>query len=147
MKQTSKHIQKVTLYMKKDKYITIAEEGIYDKYSASKIFQNLLSTKDREVFAIICMDIKGEPICYSEVHIGTLNQSLIHPREVFKVALLCNAHSLIVAHNHPSGNSTPSNQDIEITKILKKAGEALGISVIDHLIVTDDDVLSLNSYK
>ena len=147
MKQTSKHIQKVTLYMKKDKYITIAEEGIYDKYSASKIFQNLLSTKDREVFAIICNGIKGEPNSYSEVHIGTLNQSLIHPREVFKVALLCNAHSLIVAHNHPSGNSTPSNQDIEITKILKKAGEALGISVIDHLIVTDDDVLSLNSYK
>jgi len=77
-------------------------------------------------------------VAANTVSIGTVNASLVHPREIFKVALLCNASAVILAHNHPSGNPTPSHEDIDITNRLKKAGEILGIEVLDHIIIGDN---------
>ncbi len=77
------------------------------------------------------------------VFVGTLDQSLIHPREIFAKAIEDRAASIILAHNHPSGNLEASRQDIEVTEKLKRAGELLGIEVLDHLIVTKHGFLSI----
>ena len=91
------------------------------------------------------MDSKGFPTNYSLAHIGTLNNTLISNREIFKVAVKSNASSIIVAHNHPSGDVTPSEQDIENTKEIVKAGELLGINLLDNIIVSDIKGKSIRS--
>lgn len=95
-----------------------------------------------EVFILITLNIKNIVTGYFEVHRGTINTSLVHPREVFKRALLNNASDIIVAHNHPSGDPNPSKEDIQITKRLKEAGNLLGINLLDHIIVGEDKYIS-----
>jgi len=73
------------------------------------------------------------------VSIGTLNSALVHPREVFKGAIINSANSIILAHNHPSGDPSPSNEDKEITNRLVEAGEIIGISVLDHIVIGSND--------
>ena len=96
-----------------------------------------------EVFILITLNIKNIVTGYFEVHRGTINASLVHPREVFKRALLNNASDIIVAHNHPSGDPNPSKEDIQITERLKEAGNLLGINLLDHIIVGEDKYISL----
>ena len=88
-----------------------------------------------EVFILITLNTKNIVTGYFEVHRGTINTSLVHPREVFKRALLNNASNIMVAHNHPSGDPNPSKEDIQITERLKEAGNLLGINLLDHIIV------------
>jgi DNA repair protein RadC len=78
--------------------------------------------------------------------VGVLNANLIHPREIFKPAVDCLAASVILAHNHPSGDASPSEEDVEITKRLQEAGEIMGIELVDHLVVTDKDFKSIGSF-
>ena len=96
-----------------------------------------------EVFILITLNIKNIVTGYFEVHRGTINTSLVHPREVFKRALLNNASDIMVAHNHPSGDPNPSKEDIQITERLKEAGNLLGINLLDHIIVGEDKYISL----
>ena len=77
------------------------------------------------------------------VSVGTLNKAIVHPREVFKTAILSNAASIMAFHNHPSGETTPSQQDIQLTNRLYEAGELLGIKLLDHLIIGDGTFTSL----
>jgi len=79
------------------------------------------------------------------VSIGTINASIIHPREVFRPAIECGAVAFILAHNHPSGEAMPSDEDIKVTKQLVKAGEILGITLLDHLIITKNKFNSINT--
>ena len=81
------------------------------------------------------MDSKNKIICEKIISIGSLNASLIHPRELFKEAIKESANSIILVHNHPSGNTDPSKEDIEITKKLKKIGDFIGIKLLDHIII------------
>ena len=90
---------------------------------------------DREKFICIHLNNKNQIISFEVVSTGSLTSSIVHPREVYKGAILSNAASVIFMHNHPSGDPEPSNDDLEITKRLEKAGEILGISVLDHIIV------------
>ena len=96
-----------------------------------------------EVFILITLNTKNIITGYFEVHRGTINTSLVHPREVFKRALLNNASNIMVAHNHPSGDPNPSKEDIQITERLKEAGNLLGINLLDHIIVGEDKYMSL----
>ena len=96
-----------------------------------------------EHFVAFHLDAKNHVVGYQIVSHGTLSQSLVHPREVFKAAVIGNAHSILVAHNHPSGSISPSLDDIGTTEKLIEAGELMGIPVIDHVIVTDSDLLSI----
>ena len=96
-----------------------------------------------EVFILITLNTKNIVTGYFEVHRGTINTSLVHPREVFKRALLNNASNIMVAHNHPSGDPNPSKEDIQITERLKEAGNLLGINLLDHIIVGEDKYISL----
>lgn len=94
-----------------------------------------LADKDKEFFIIIMLDSKNKIIKDEIVSVGTLNSSLVHPREVFKSAIKESANSIILVHNHPSGDATPSDEDMEITERLIKAGELLNIKVLDHIVV------------
>ena len=87
---------------------------------------------------MLVLDIKNNVRGAFEVSRGGLNASIVHPREIFKRALLLNAASIILAHNHPSGDTTPSREDINITKRLVEGGKILGIEVLDHIIVGDN---------
>ncbi|ANA41820.1 DNA repair protein RadC (plasmid) [Geobacter anodireducens] len=104
-----------------------------------QVFEMFLSLKHetKEHFIALHMDGKNRIVCLDRVSIGTLNQSLVHPREVFKTALLSNAAAVVLLHNHPSGDPTPSNEDYAITTRLKEGGELLGIRILDHIVIGD----------
>lgn len=96
-----------------------------------------LANESKEHFITIHLDGKNRILCIDLVSTGSLNQSIVHPREIFKGALLSSAAALVLIHNHPSGDPSPSREDREITRRLKEAGELLGIRVLDHIIVGD----------
>ena len=96
-----------------------------------------LMQETKEVFLTLHLDGKNRIIALDMVSIGSLNQSIVHPREVFKSACLSNAAAVILIHQHPTGDPTPSREDISITNRLKEAGELMGIKVLDHIIVGD----------
>ena len=97
--------------------------------------QSVLS--DQERFVVACLDTKNRVQCVVEVTVGTLDASLVHPREVFKPAFIEGSSSIILSHNHPSGNTAPSREDIAVTDRLTEAGKLLGIDVLDHIIFGD----------
>lgn len=104
----------------------------------SEIVERELKHCDREKFICLHLNSKNRPISYEVVSVGTINSSLVHPREVFKGALLSNATSLIFLHNHPSGDPNPSQEDKVITERLSQAGKILGIAVLDHIIIAGE---------
>lgn len=104
---------------------------------AASAFILLLQDEPGEVFAMLCLSTKHRVIAYHEVSRGTLDSTLVHPREVFKAAILANAAAIVVCHNHPSGDPSPTLDDLEITRRLVATGEVLGVDVLDHIIVGD----------
>ena len=102
-----------------------------------------LISETREHFVVILLNSAGELIEKSIVSIGSLNQSIVHPREVFRNAIVKNAAGIIVAHNHPSGNPEESQEDIRITKRLKECGVLIGIELLDHVIISERGHTSL----
>lgn len=108
---------------------------VTDPEVAIEVICDFLHDFDRETFGIICLSTKGEVNHISIVSIGNLNSALVSPSEVFKVAILSNANSVILFHNHPSGKCLPSDEDRQTTQRLCEAGEILGISVMDHIVV------------
>jgi len=94
-----------------------------------------LHEKDREHFVVLLLNTKTEIIGYETVSIGILDGSLVHPREVFKPAVAASAHRIILLHNHPSGDPTPSAEDKKVTEELKKCGDIMKISIADHVIM------------
>ena len=109
---------------------------IFDYYASE--FQN----KKQEYFYAIYLDSSKKIIKDRLLFVGTLDQSLVHPRELFKEAYLCSASSIICVHNHPSGNIFPSKEDVELTNNLKKIGLLMGIPIIDHIIIGNNDYYS-----
>src|SRR5207245_8530671 len=93
---------------------------------------------DREQFLVCCLDAKHAIIGVNVVSIGSLTLSIVHPREVFKPAILLNASAIICAHNHPSGDPSPSPEDRQLTVRLRQASEMLGITLLDHIVLADD---------
>jgi DNA repair protein RadC len=116
---------------------------INNKQDVFNLFVNYASKLDREVFICIHLDNSNHVISVEEVSQGILNASIVHPREVFKSAILSGAASVILTHNHPSNNPKPSSEDFEITKRLVQAGKLIGIEVLDHVILTDDHPVSI----
>jgi DNA repair protein RadC len=141
----TKSIDVVSLKLIRESNIEVEFDSITDQHLAIKLFQEQLGLNDRETFSVLCLDSKGYPTNYSIAHIGTLNNTIISNREIFKVAVLSNANSIIVAHNHPSGNGTPSKGDISNTKLIVEAGEILGIKVLDHIVISDTEGVSIRN--
>ncbi len=107
------------------------------------VVRSRLRGKKKEHFLALLLDTRSQLIKVSEISIGSLDTSIVHPREVFKEAISASAASVIFAHNHPSGDPEASEDDIELTKRLAKAGEIVGIDVLDHIIIGDKNYLSL----
>jgi DNA repair protein RadC len=103
----------------------------------AEAFAAVLQNQPSEVFAILCLSTKHLVIGYHEVSRGTLDTALVHPREVFKAAILANAAAIILTHNHSSGDPTPSADNLALTQRLVEAGRLLGIDVLDHIVIGD----------
>ncbi len=119
------------------------KSAIKNAKDIAKIFIPEMGSLKKEYFKGIYLDSRKKVIKEETIFVGSLNESVIHPREIFEIALNENAAALILIHNHPSGNPKPSSQDIEITKELIKAGDILGIPVLDHIIIGNNKYVSL----
>jgi len=114
--------------------------------TASDVYQyyvDELQNKTKEYFYALFLDTKNRILKEELVSIGTLNESLIHPRELFNSAVQASCNSVIIVHNHPSGDCVPSDSDKEVTKVLVEAGEIMGIKVLDHVIIGKEGFMSL----
>ena len=106
---------------------------------AAKLFKQFLGDPPQEHFVLMVLDSRRRVIGINEVSVGTLSASLVHPREVFRAAILLNGAAVIVSHNHPSGDPSPSAEDREATRRLQRAGELLGIPVADHIVIGEGE--------
>jgi DNA repair protein RadC len=113
---------------------------------AHAIVRSFIGDSDREHFVVLLLDTRNRAIGVNTVSIGNLNANLVHPREVFKPALLANVASILIAHNHPSGDCEPSAEDFAITERLKQAGELLGVPVVDHLVLGEPGFYSFKEH-
>jgi DNA repair protein RadC len=123
--------------------VTLVREGQMPSYEqrircsadGARLLWAYLDGVDREHFVIVLLDQKNQVIGINTVSVGSLTASIVHPREVFKTAFLANAATIICGHNHPSGDTVPSQEDRLITSRLASAGKLLGINVMDHIII------------
>ena len=115
-----------------------SKEPMNNPDAAIRVLNEFLSQMDRELFCIVNLQADLTPINMNIVSVGSLNEALINPREIFKSAILSNAHSMMLIHNHPSGNLTPSTSDIQTTARMQELGELMGISLVDHIITGRD---------
>lgn len=135
----AKRVSLVSLKLVKESSVLYETRKISSPYDAYRLIKNFLIDSDREKFVVACLDVKNQPVNISVVSIGSVSSAIVHPREVFKVAMLSNASKIICFHNHPSGNLKCSKEDENITNRLKECGKILGIELIDHIIVGDND--------
>jgi len=137
-------IQHVSTYLVREATAASAET-INDDADAAQMFREAFDFDhaDREVFAAVALNTKNRVLGAYHVSIGSLNASIVHPRELFRTAVMLGAASVVVGHNHPSGDPTPSGADIQLTRRLVKAGDVLGIEVLDHIVVGDTSHVSL----
>lgn len=123
---------------------------IHNAETVGEIFRDILKNEcevdqQKEHFWVMGLNVKNRVLYIELVSLGTLTEGLVHPREVFKSAIIKGISCLIFCHNHPSGESGPSNNDIDITKRLKEGGDLLGLKVLDHIIISDNDLFSFKT--
>ena len=129
----------VSIQLVKEKTLTTyGSKQIVGTKDAATIAKDFLAGVDREHTVVMCLDTKQNINALNTISVGTLNSTLVHPREVFKPAILANSNAIIIFHNHPSGDPSPSRDDLDITKRLVEAGNILGIEVLDHIIIGDN---------
>ncbi len=108
----------------------------------AELLMSLLAGECVEVFMIVCLSTKHHVICVHEVSRGSLDSTVVHPREVFKAAFLASAATIVLAHNHPSGDPSPSPDDVALTVRLVNGGAVMGIDVVDHIIIGEGSYFS-----
>ncbi len=121
----------------------VYSEAISQPAEVVAFFQKRIGDSIQEHFAALFLNVRNVPLGWREISRGSVSASLVHPREVYLPAIKLAASSLILAHNHPTQDPSPSKDDIDLTRRLCQAGELLGIEVLDHLIVTESDFVSL----
>jgi DNA repair protein RadC len=141
--QPAKRVDIVSLKIVRESSMLYQRRTVRSPQDAYDLVKEFVADADREHFLVVCLDTKNRPTSINVCHVGSLNASLAHPREVMKTAVLSNAASVLIFYNHPSGDTNPSPEDIEVTIRLVRAGEILGIEVIDHLIISDGEFVSL----
>lgn len=120
----------------------IIHHTIKSALDASNLLMEELRYLKKEIFKAILLDTKNQVLKIVDVSVGSLNSSIVHPREVFSEAVKCGCNSIIFVHNHPSGDPTPSAEDLQTTQRLESAGNILGIKVLDHIIIGDGKYIS-----
>ena len=141
------NIDIVRVMLLKDSKSPYRTQRVTKSADVVNVAKNFLAGQDREVFITINIDNSNRINSIHVVSVGTLDATIIHPREVFKSAILSNAHSIILAHNHPSGNPNPSDNDNQITCKLFGCGDVLGIEVLDHIIIGDGEYSHCMKFK
>ncbi len=127
--------------IREDMPLYLATERFTSPLQVFEMFKDLV-LETKEHFLCLHLDGKNRIVCLDRVSVGSLNQSIVHPREVFKSACIISAAGIILVHNHPTGDPNPSQEDITITRRLKEAGELIGIPVLDHIIIGDGQYVS-----
>ncbi|URJ36726.3 JAB domain-containing protein [Paenibacillus polymyxa] len=143
MNNTMKRVQVIHLELVREKSMLFAGRKVHKPDDTVQLFREFIGDCDRESFCILTLSTKNQPLALQQVSLGTLNSSILHPREVFKFSILSNAASIIACHNHPSGDPTPSSEDISMSRRLQKSGELLGIELLDHIILGQDGYVSM----
>lgn len=128
-------IPKVKISMVRESSVASEYKVVTTSVQANSIIRTMLEDNDREEFIVLLLDAKHKVSAVHSVSVGTLTVTIVHPREVYKAAILANSASIILAHNHPSGDPTPSQEDRILTKRLCEAGKILGIKVLDHIVM------------
>ena len=131
--ETKIQIREVQIQYKGRKHIS--SDILRSPEAVSKLFHSILPNNVQEHFVSVYLDGSHTPIGYSVVHTGTANESVVHPIDVFQRAVMLGSVSILVGHNHPSGNLDPSPEDIYMINRLKEAGKVLGIKVLDHIVL------------
>ncbi|CAM4219858.1 DNA repair protein RadC [Paenibacillus alkaliterrae] len=143
-KKPSKRIDVISLRMVRERTSLFYESRVIrSPKDAADLFRQFIGDCDRESFCILCLNTKNEPTALHQVSVGSLNASLVHPRETFKLAILANSASIIACHNHPSGQPDPSPEDVELTGRLRDTGILIGIELLDHIILGDGTFVSM----
>jgi len=137
------NIQIVSIKMVKEKNLEYSNNKISSPKDCANILKKFIGDYDREAVVVMALDTKNKINSITVASLGSLNSSIVHPREIFKTAILSNASSIIIGHNHPSGNDLPSKEDISVTLRIKESGKILGIDLLDHIIIGDDNYTSL----
>jgi len=137
------NIQIVSIKMVKEKNLEYSNNKISSPKDCANILKKFIGDYDREAVVVMALDTKNKINSITVASLGSLNSSIVHPREIFKTAILSNASSIIIGHNHPSGNDLPSKEDISVTLRIKESGKILGIDLLDHIIIGDDKYTSL----
>lgn len=138
-----KRVDIVRIQMVKESSILYDARRITSHEKSYKLFKDFLVDLDREQFMVACLNIKNEPTNITTVSVGNISSSFASPRDVLKTAILSNASKIILAHNHPSGDATPSQADKMITEKIKKAAKLFDIDILDHIIIGDRQYCSL----
>jgi len=128
----------VKIHMVKDGTIEYGKRAIRNPKDLADLGLKFLKHADREMFVLVCLNSRNCINCIHVVSIGTVNASLVAPREVFKIALLSNASEVAFIHNHPSGDTDPSEDDLLITRKLAECGKLFDIKLLDHVIISDE---------
>ena len=137
-KEQNINIDIVKIQMVRDGSIEYGKKPISGPQELAELGLKFLKNADREMFILVCLNAKNFINCIHLVSIGTLDKTVISPREVMKAALLSNASSIAFIHNHPSGDAEPSPEDVSLTKRLASCADLFEIRVLDHVIVADD---------
>ena len=122
----------------KDSNVSSNKKRISSPVDVVNMFETYLKGADREHFCVAMLDRKGNLLGLNTISIGSISSSIVHPREVFKPAIIIGASSIILCHNHPSGDTIPSNEDITVTRKLIEGGKLLNIEILDHVIIGDN---------
>lgn len=141
-----KRINIVSIKMVRESSVLYNIRRISEPRDIVDLGKKFLDELDREELIVACLNAKNEVNSINVVSIGSLNNSIVHPREVFKAAILSNAASIVMIHNHPSGDVTPSKEDKEITLRIKESGTILGICLVDHIIIGNDTYYSFKEH-
>lgn len=140
--KSAKRVDIVSLKMVREKSVMYGNRVISSPNDSAELFRTFIQDCDREHMILCCMDTKNQPTSISVISIGSLNSAIVHPRELYKVAILSNSASIIIAHNHPSGDISPSHEDIVLTNRIDEAGKIIGIKLLDHVIIGKDAYFS-----
>lgn len=139
------NIDIVKIKMVKEGEMSFDNTQVTSPKIAAEVTEKFLSEADREYLIVLCLNTKNKVNCINVVSVGTLNMSLASPREIFKPVILANSCSFIIAHNHPSGDPAPSNEDKKLTLRIRKCGRILGIDLLDSIIVGDNSYFSFKA--
>ena len=132
----------VEIKMVCDKTVTLDIDGS-NAGSVASFIRDFIGPTDREHLVMVALNTRGRVVAVNEISVGSVSASIAHPREIFKPAILANASAFIIAHNHPSNEIDPSDDDLRLTKRIKEASRIMGIEMLDHFVIGEDKFFSI----